>query len=313
MLKDLLRIRDLTSSDLKYLLNRAHKFKEKPHARRAFLAGDTVCLYFSKASTRTRISFQTAVARFGGTPIVLNPAELQLGRGETIEDTARVMSRYARAFAIRSFGDDEVERFARAASIPVINLLTDGHHPCQALADLLTISERRGSLKNSRVAYVGAGNNVSLSLMEACALAGANFVIAAPKKYALEPSTVEAARATAHENGAEVVTTEDPEEACRGADVIYTDVWLSLGDPEHEKEERKRAFAPYQVTKRLMGFAKPDAVFMHCLPAHRGEEVTEEVFEGPESIVFDQAENRLSTSMAVLYALLTKKLVGRGA
>ena len=172
MLKDLLRTIDLTSADLNYLLNRARKFKAKPLARRSLLAGDTVCMYFAKPSTRTRISFQTAVARFGGTPIVLNSTETQLGRGETIEDTARVVSRYARAFAIRTFGDEEVERFARAASIPVINLLTDGNHPCQSIADLMTILEHRGTLKNCRIAYLGAGNNVASSLMEASGARG---------------------------------------------------------------------------------------------------------------------------------------------
>jgi ornithine carbamoyltransferase len=311
MLKDLLRTIDLTSADLKYLLNRARKFKEKPHARRSLLSGESVCLYFAKPSTRSRISFETAVARLGGAPIILNPTDMQLGRGETIEDTARVVSRYARAFAMRSYSDDEMARFARAASIPVINLLTDGNHPCQSVADLLTVLERRGTLRNCRIAYLGAGNNVAVSLMEACALAGADAVIASPKEYTVAPAIVEAARAVAAENGCEIVITDDPEEASRGADVLYTDVWLSMGDAESERETRRRAFLPYQVTKRLMGLAKPDALFMHCLPAHRGEEVTEEVLEGPQSVVFDQAENRLPSSMAVLFALLERKLAGR--
>ncbi|HEY8946764.1 MAG TPA: ornithine carbamoyltransferase [Polyangiaceae bacterium] len=311
MLKDLLRTRDLTRSDLKYLLARARKFKESPHARRETLAGESVCLYFAKPSTRSRISFETAVARLGGAPIILNPNELQLGRGETIEDTARVISRYSRAFVIRAYRDEDVERFARAATIPVINLLTDGHHPCQSIADLLTIQEHRGTLKKSRIAYLGAGNNVAVSLTEAALLAGADMLVASPRDYTMPSDAIEAARVLAAESGAELVLTEDPEEACRGADVLYTDVWLSMGDAETEREARLRAFAPYQVTKRLLGLAKPDALFLHCLPAHRGEEVTEEVLEGPQSVVFDQAENRLPSSMAILYALLEQKLSGR--
>lgn len=311
MLKDLLRTRDLTRSDLKYLLGRAKKFKESPYTRRGMLSGDSVCLYFEKPSTRSRISFETAVARLGGAPIILSPDDLQMGRGETIEDTARVISRYSRALVMRAYRDEEVERFARAATIPVINLLTDGHHPCQSVADLLTIQEHRGSLKKCRIAYLGAGNNVAVSLMEAAALSGADIRLAWPKNYALPGETVEISRALAAENGGEVLVTEDPEEACQGADVIYTDVWLSMGDAEAEREIRRRAFSPYQVTKRLLGLAKPDALFLHCLPAHRGEEVTEEVLEGPQSVVFDQAENRLPSSMAILYALLERKLSGR--
>lgn len=311
MLKDLLRTLDLTSADLTYLLGRARKFKQKPYGRRSLLKGDSVCLYFAKPSTRSRISFETAVARLGGAAIILNPQDMQLGRGETIEDTARVVSRYSRALAMRAYRDEEVERFARAATIPVINLLTDGHHPCQSIADLLTILERRGTLRKCRIAYLGAGNNVAVSLMEAAAIAGADIAIASPSEYAVPATLVDEARAVADESGAEITITEDPEQACRGADVIYTDVWLSMGDAESEREARRRAFLPYQVTKRLMGLAKPDAMFMHCLPAHRGEEVTEEVLEGPQSVVFDQAENRLPSSMAILFALVEGKLDGR--
>lgn len=311
MLKDLLRTRDLARSDLKYLLGRAKKFKANPTSRRSMLAGDSVCLYFAKPSTRSRISSETAVARLGGAPIILSPGDLQMGRGETIEDTARVISRYSKALLMRAYHDEEVERFARAATIPVINLLTDGHHPCQSIADLLTVQQHRGTLKRCRIAYLGAGNNVAVSLMEAAVLAGADILIASPAEYSLPSRDLELARVTASESGSEVVVTEDPEEACRAADVIYTDVWLSMGDAQSEHEARRRAFLPYQVTKRLMDLAKPDAVFLHCLPAHRGEEVTQEVLEGPKSVVFDQAENRLPSTMAILYALLEKKLTGR--
>ena len=311
-MKDLLRTSDLSRSDFKYLLNRARKFKLHPYARRSLLAGDSVCLYFSKPSTRTRISFDTAVARLGGNSVVLGPNDLQLGRGETIEDTARVMSRFARAFVIRTFLDEDVERFARAATIPVINALTDGHHPCQSLADMLTLLEHRGALKQLKIAYLGDGNNVAISLMQAAALVGAHVAIAAPLGHKPDAMLVDAARVLAESNGGSVTVTEDPEEAARDADALYTDVWLSMGDADSEKEARKRALAPYQVNGHLMRLAKSDAVFLHCLPAHRGEEVSEEVMDGPRSLVWDQAENRLHTSVAVLYALLERKLEGVG-
>jgi ornithine carbamoyltransferase len=309
-MKDLLRTFDLSRSDFKYLLNRARKFKDNPHARRSLLAGDSVCLYFAKPSTRTRVSFDAAVARLGGNPVTLGANELQLGRGETIEDTARVISRYARAFVIRTFKDDDVARFARAASIPVINALTDGHHPCQSLADMLTLLEHRGSLKKCRIAYLGDGNNVAVSLMEAAALVGADIVLGCPKSHSVPTLLVEAAAQVAAENGGSVTVTEDPEFAARGADALYTDVWLSMGDADSEKEARQRALMPYQVSQRSMELAKPDALFMHCLPAHRGEEVAAEVMDGPRSVVWDQAENRLHTSVAVLYALIERKLEG---
>jgi ornithine carbamoyltransferase len=309
-MKDLLRTFDLSRSDFKYLLNRARKFKDNPHGRRSLLSGDSVCLYFAKPSTRTRVSFDAAVARLGGNPVTLGANELQLGRGETIEDTARVISRYARAFVIRTFKDDDVARFARAASIPVINALTDGHHPCQSLADMLTLLEHRGSLKKCRIAYLGDGNNVAVSLMQAAALVGADIVLGCPTSHSVPTPLVEAAAQVAAENGGSVTVTEDPEFAARGADALYTDVWLSMGDADSEKEARQRALMPYQVSQRSMELAKPDAVFMHCLPAHRGEEVAAEVMDGPRSVVWDQAENRLHTSVAVLYALIERKLEG---
>ena len=309
-MKDLLRTFDLSRSDFKYLLNRARKFKAHPHSRGSLLSGDSVCLYFAKPSTRTRVSFNAAIARLGGNAITLGANELQLGRGETIEDTARVLSRYTRAFVIRTFSDDDVARFARAASIPVINALTDGHHPCQSLADMMTLLEQRGSLKKCRIAYLGDGNNVAVSLMEAAALVGADIVIASPKEHSINPDAAAAAAAIAEESGGSVTLTEDPEYAARGADALYADVWLSMGDADSEKEARTRALMPYQITRRSMELAKPDAIFMHCLPAHRGEEVVEEVMDGPRSVVWDQAENRLHTSMAILYALIERKLEG---
>ncbi len=310
-MKDLIRTSDLSRADVKYLLARAQKFKANPHARRNLLAGESVCLYFAKPSTRTRVSFEAAVNRLGGCGISLSPNDMQLGRGETIEDTARIISRYAKAFVIRTFKDDDVERFARAASIPVINALTDGHHPCQSLADLLTLLEHRGSLKKCRIAYLGDGNNVAISLMQAAALVGADITLGCPASYSVKPELVRAARIEAEANGGSVTVTDDPSAAARGADALYTDVWLSMGDPDAEKEVRQRELGPYQISEQLMALAKPDAVFMHCLPAHRGEEVAEAVMDGPRSVVWDQAENRLHTSVAVLYALIEGKLEGR--
>lgn len=307
MTDHLLRIADLSRTELDGLLALAKTFKADPYAHRRFLASETVVLYFNKPSTRTRISFETAVARLGGVPIGIGPSDLQLGRGETIEDTARVVSRYARAFVIRTFADDDVARFAAAATIPVINALTDLHHPCQALADLMTLREKRGELRGVRLAYVGDGNNVAHSLIEAAALAGMSLHVATPPAFAPDPGVVAAARRCAHETGATIEVGTDPVAAVRGADAIYTDVWVSMGDPEAERAARFAALAPYQVNEALFAHAKRDAIFLHCLPDHRGEEVTAEVVDGPRSVVFDQAENRLHTAIAVLYALVEKR------
>jgi ornithine carbamoyltransferase len=307
-----LKTSDLSESDLRYLLKRAARFKVKPHDRRALLAGETVCLYFAKPSTRTRISFETAVVRLGGNPIFLSPNDIQLGRRESEWETALVMSRYSRAFVVRTFDDEQVERFAAATSMPVINALTDGHHPCQSIADLMTLVEKKGALAPLKVAYLGDGNNVAVSLMQATALAGSRIALGCPKGYGVPPELTEAARKVARRNGGDVVVTEDPAEAARDADAVYTDVWLSMGHSEAERATRHAALSPYQVNAELMRKAKPDATFLHCLPAHRGEEVTAEVADGPASAIFDQAENRLWTSMAILYALIEGKLEGSG-
>jgi ornithine carbamoyltransferase len=311
-MKDLLKTSDLSPEDFSYLLRRSAKFKAKPNSRREALSGETVCLYFSKSSTRTRISFETAVAHLGGVALFLNGNDLQLGRGETIEDTARVISRYSRAFVIRTFLDSDVERFAKAASIPVINALTDGHHPCQSVADLLTLSEHKGALDRLKVAYLGDGNNVAVSLMQAAALAGMDLAIAAPEGYQVPAQLFAEAREMARRTGSELTLTADPAEALKNADAVYTDVWVSMGDSDKEREQRHAALARYQVDTKAMQLAKPDAIFLHCLPAHRGEEVSAEVCDGPRSVIFDQAENRLWTSMGVLYALLEGKLGGLG-
>jgi ornithine carbamoyltransferase len=309
-MKDLLKTSDLSRADFKYLLARAVKFKAKPHQRRTVLQNDSVALYFNKPSTRTRVSFETAIGRLGGTPISLGPNDVQLGRGETIEDTARVLSRFVRAFVIRTFKDEDVERFAAAASIPVINALTDGHHPSQSVADLMTLAEQRGPLDKCKIAYIGDGNNVAVSLMEACAIMGTSFAIAAPKGYQMPEALVLAASQVAKKNGSEILISEDPSEAAHDADALYGDVWLSMGDAEEQKAMRKQALTPYQITEQTFAGAKADAVFMHCLPAHRGEEVSAEVADGPRSVIFDQAENRLHTATAILYSLIEGKLEG---
>jgi ornithine carbamoyltransferase len=308
--KDLLRIADLSPKDLAHLLDRADRFRSAPRSRPDLLAGETVITYFAKPSTRTRLSFGSAIARLGGTPEVVRPDELQLGRGETIEDTARVVSRYARAFVIRTFADEDVRRFAAAASIPVVNALTDGHHPCQALADLMTLRQHFGGLGGLRVAYVGDGNNVAHSLMEACALAGVDITVATPPGYECDPHVVAVAERLAGTSGALVLTTHDPIKAVAGVDAVYTDVWLSMGDDSAEAAARAEALAPYQVNRALMAEAGPAAAFLHCLPAHRGQEVTADVIDGRRSIVFDQAENRMHTAQAVLAALVDDELEG---
>jgi ornithine carbamoyltransferase len=288
----LLRITDLDATSITALLDLADVMKTRPHGFIEALRGDTLVCFFEKPSTRTRVSFAAAAERLGMLPVLLRPDELQLGRGETIEDTARTLSGYAAAIAARTFTQETVDRLAAAATAPVINALTDQHHPCQALADLLTLRERFGQLEGLRVAYVGAGNNVATSLLEAGALVGTEVVIACPPGY--EPGVL----------GAHVVT--DPLEAVSGADAVYTDVWVSMGE-EAERAARLSAFEPYRVDARLMGAARADAIFMHCLPAHRGEEVTAEVIDGPQSVVWQQAENRLPTEEALLFALVTRR------
>jgi len=241
---------------------------------------------------------------------MVSGTELQLGRGETIEDTAGVISRYARAFVIRTFADEDVRRFAGAATIPVINALTDGHHPCQALADLLTLHQHFGTLAGLRLAYLGDGNNVAHSLMEACALAGVDITVATPAGYEPDPEVVATARRLGEAHGTTVTLTADPLAAVADVDAVYTDVWVSMGDAEDERATRSEALGPYQVDARVMAAAHPDAVFLHCLPAHRGQEVAAEVIDGPQSVVLDEAENRMHTAQALLIALLDGRLEG---
>ncbi|MGZ4463502.1 MAG: ornithine carbamoyltransferase [Gaiellaceae bacterium] len=288
---NLLRLSDLDATGLGKLLDLAVAVKAHPLAWLHRLSGQTLACYFERPSTRTRVSFEAAAFRLGMLPLALRPDELQLGRGETIADTGRVLSSYVAAIAIRAGDQTEIEQLAEAATVPVINALSDEHHPCQALADLLTLRERFGRLEGLRLAFVGEGNNVANSLVEAGALTGMEVVIAAPPGY--ESKIVQA-----H-------VVEDPREAVAGADAVYTDTWVSMGE-EAESEERHKAFAHHRVDSALMAQAKPGAIFLHCLPAHRGEEVDDDVIDGPASAVWDQAANRLPTEQALLYALIER-------
>jgi len=268
------------------------------------LAGGRVGLIFDKPSTRTRVSFETAVWSLGMLPITLRGDELQLGRGETIADTARVLSRYLTALVIRTFDQARVEELARYSTIPIINALTDDHHPCQALADVMSIQEEFGEFDGLRVAFVGDGNNVCHSLIQAAGYLGFTLAISTPEGYEPKAEIVEAARANCAINGGAIELGHDVKAAARGADAVYTDVWASMGQ-EKEREERSRVFAGYCVDRDLMALASPRAIFLHCLPAHRGDEVTDEVIDGPQSRVWDEAENRWYTEQALLYMLIT--------
>ncbi len=304
-MQDLLGMADLTPDDLVELLDLADQLKRERHesglGRRLDLHGCTVALLFEKPSTRTRVSFDVAVSELGGHPLPLRANELQLGRGETIADTAAVLSRYVHALVVRTFGQSRLEQLAESASVPVINALSDHEHPCQALADLQTIREERGELAGVSVAYVGDGNNVAHSLLLAAGLAGMIVRVASPPGHEPAASVVHHARAL----GATVTVTADPAAAVESADVVYTDVWASMGQ-EREAAGRRIALSPYQINSRLMARAAPQAIFLHCLPAHRGEEVSDDVIDGPASRVFEQAENRLHTQKALLLRLLAR-------
>ena len=302
--KDFLRVADLSPADLTHLLDLAAAMDDEPLAWVDTLRGRSVACYFAKPSTRTRVSFAAAAARLGLNPIVLRPDELQLGRGEPVADTARALSGYCDAIVIRTFAQSEIAEMAAAASVPVINALSDDHHPCQALADLLTVREWFGRLNGVRLAFVGDGNNVAHSLLEAGALAGMEIAVASPAGYAPSPQVVADARALARTTGAVIEVVEDPRDAVRGAHAVYTDVWVSMGE-DAERDRRLRELRPYQVDEELLALADPDAIFMHCLPAHRGEEVTAAVIDGPRSVVWEQAANREPTAEALLYTLVT--------
>jgi ornithine carbamoyltransferase len=306
MKKDLLRVADLSREEMEELLNLSSRLKAEPKRMEKDLPlrGRTLGLIFEKSSTRTRISFEVGMYQLGGHSLFLSSQDLQMGRGETIADTARVLSRYLDGLVVRTFGHERVEEMARWASIPVINGLSDQHHPCQVLADLLTIREKKGTLPGIRVAYVGDGNNMANSWMEGASRWGIDLRLACPPGYEPDRNLFEQARRETARFGGRIKITHNPMEAVEGADVVYTDVWTSMGQ-EGEREERLRAFRGFQVGRQLLGRAKPEALVMHCLPAHRGEEITDEVMDGPRSVVWDQAENRLHVQKAILLQLLT--------
>ena len=299
---DLLRIADLTAAQLNALLDLADEMKEGSISWTAARHGAAVACLFDKPSTRTRVSFEVAAHRLGMLPIMLRPDELQLGRGEPLADAARVLSSYTAAIVVRTFAQATLEELAGAASVPVVNALTDDHHPCQALADLLTLRRHYGYLEGIRLAYVGDGNNVAHSLMEAGALAGMRVAIATPPGYEPDHDVTMRASALAAAHGGSIQIGHDPYAAVAGADAVYTDVWVSMRE-DAERERRMTDLQAYQVNETLMRAAAPEAVFMHCLPAHRGLEVTAEVIDGARSIVWEQAANRLPTEQAALRAL----------
>ena len=309
--KDFLTLLEFNPPDLNsvlYLAARLKRERDRGIGREA-LAGKSAALILEKPSTRTRVSFQVAVAELGGHPITLGANELQLGRGETVEDTARVLSRYVHFIMARVNRHVDLVRLARASTIPVVNGLSELHHPVQVLADLLTLREHKGSLRGLRVAWVGDGNNVCNSWAVGAALSGINFVAATPKGFEPSRLVLREARGIAKEIGGNVSTVTDPAAAVKDADCVVTDTFVSMGF-EAERERRTAAFLPaYQVDSRLMALAKRDAIFQHCLPAHRGEEVTADVIDGPQSVVFDEAENRLHTTKALLCFLLLDRKV----
>ncbi len=306
--KDLLTVGAIPRAEVAHLLRLAADLK-RARRRAVFtrrLAGMTLGLVFEKPSTRTRVSFEAAMNQLGGQSLFLSATDIQMCRGESIADTAQVLSRYLDGLVIRTYDQATVEEWARRATIPVINGLTDLCHPCQALSDLLTIREKKGSLKGVRLAYVGDGNNVANSLIEGAAKMGMIMSLACPSGYEPDQRIVDLARVEAERTGADVTITDDPQIAVKDADVVYTDVWISMGR-EREQARRLKALAPYQVNERLLKMARPAAIVMHCLPAHRGQEITAGVLDGPQSVVLDQAENRLHMQKAILLELLQGK------
>lgn len=306
--KDLLDVAAMSRAQVDALLRLAASLKAKqrrglPHS---LLPGKTLGLLFQKPSTRTRVSFEAGMNQLGGHALVLPMGDIQLSRGETVADTARVLSRYLDGIVIRTYDHGIVEEWAREATMPVINGLTDHSHPCQALSDLLTIQEIKGRLKGLTVAYIGDGNNVTNSLIEAAAKMGMRITVGCPVGYQPDQHVIDVARLEAERTGASIEVTDNPQVAVKEADVVYTDVWISMGR-EREQARRLKTLAPYQLNGRLLQRAKADAIVMHCLPAHRGEEITADVLDGPQSVVIDQAENRLHMQKAILVQLLTSK------
>jgi ornithine carbamoyltransferase len=311
-LKDLLRTADLSKADIELLLDTAAKFASKPLRSKKALSKKTVAIYMTKSSTRTRLASETAVAHLGGTPVFLRGDELQIGRGETISDTAKIISGFCSALIVRTFAQSDVDELGRFASVPVINALTDDDHPTQLLADWLTIRENFGkNISGRKLVYVGDGNNVATAWLIMGATMGAHVVVATPEgKWAPNSSVVDTANKIAKNSGAKIEVLNDVKVAVSGASVVYTDVWMSMGDSESDRAEKMSALKPFMVTPELMALASSDSIFMHCLPAHRGEEVSAEVIDGPRSVVWRQAFHRRTTIQSLLYHLTRGDLKG---
>lgn len=308
--KDLISIHDLSVGEVATILEVARKLKrmQKKGVPHEYLRGKTLAMLFSKASTRTRVSFEVGFHQLGGHALYLNDAVTQLGRGEPVRDTARVLSRFVDGIMIRTFSHDSVIELAEYADVPVINGLTDLLHPCQALTDMFTIQEKMKVLKGRKLVYVGDGNNMAHSLMFACAKVGMNMICASHKGYQPNPTILAQAQEDALQTGCSITVEEDLFHAAKDADVLYTDVWTSMGE-EAEREVRFQALHNYQINSELLAQARPEAIVLHCLPAHRGEEITEEVLEGPQSVVFDEAENRLHVQKAIMALLMSDEVL----
>jgi ornithine carbamoyltransferase len=306
MLEDFLTIHDLSLYEFNLILDLSLKVKEQPQRYRNKLRNKILAMIFEKPSLRTRVTFEVGMLELGGEAIYLSPSDIQLGTRESLYDVGKNLERWVDGIIIRTFAHDNVVKLAQAARIPVINALSDLLHPCQALADFFTLREKRGDLRSLRLGYIGDGNNVCNSLLLAAAKAGCEMMVATPSGFEPNQEILKQAEEDAQETEARFHLTDDPQKACQDADVIYTDVWTSMGQ-EKEKEERASIFAPFQINKELMARAKSDAVFMHCLPAYRGAEVTDEVIDSSQSIVFDQAENRLHVQKIIMLLLLAKE------
>ena len=305
MKKDLLSLNDFSEKEILDILELAHKLKKetKKGKQHHILKGKTLGMIFSKSSTRTRVSFEVGMYQLGGYPLFLSSNDIQLGRGECIEDTARVLSRYLDGIMIRTYDQAEVEMLAKYADIPIINGLTDLLHPCQVLADLMTIQEKKGALKGLKMCYIGDGNNMANTLLHGCAKVGMDISVATPAGYECDAEMVAQAMEAAKISGSKIELTTDPKVAIANADAVYSDTWVSMGQ-EEEKQKRINDFKGFTIDDELMSYAKNDAIFLHCLPAYRGYEVTNEVIEGPHSVIFDEAENRLHAQKAVMVTLM---------
>jgi ornithine carbamoyltransferase len=304
-MKDFLSIADYSPEEIQAFLDLAIELKKELEngANKPLLKEKTMAMIFQKPSLRTRVSFDMAMRQLGGDALYLSPAEIGLGQRESIADVARVISGYVNILMARVFEHQHILELARWSSIPVINGLSDYNHPCQAMADALTIQERFGNLKGLNVTFIGDGNNVAVSLMHICAKLGANFTVAAPQDYQLDSATVDEALGYAQSSGGEIKLLHDPHEAVKHAQVIYTDTWTSMGQ-EQEAQKREKVFPPYQINQKLVDEAQPEVIVMHCLPAHRGQEITDEVADGPSSVIFNQAHNRMHAQKAIVARLL---------